>query len=367
MAFLDSMQGKKFPIGDSADSSSKAENTSADDDGEQFRKLMSDDYYGEFDDDEGADWSDEEISQYEDSIREEIDPVYDEYPDDEFDASAEGYEEPDDEEFEDDMEEPKLEFPTSDDEEFDDPVGEVLVSSTPYEELAGAKIVPSIKEEPLEEITKEEIPSEPIVEDANIPQPKPEPALSEKKEEPPIMEEKEVTPPKTVSEEKLPYAILSGFCVRADEDKTVLSGKGVNVMLAGSGKMIVANDGVLVNSHCHSANLEVYGRIDGEVASEELVCVRICEGGKVVGNVCADQIFVEKGVVIGNLFGNTVNIIGGAVKGTVVAKEELTVSAGSKIKGNVESGHLNIDKEAMIEGSCKQYNTGVVVPDDIFN
>lgn len=189
------------------------------------------------------------------------------------------------------------------------------------------------------------------------------------KEEPAKVEE----PVKEIKKEFEPVPVsvvnkapLTGLTIHVDDGEVGISGGGSGVVFVGNGCLKVLNDGKLENCSYHTNSVSVFGRVDGDIAGEELERVILKSGGKVVGNICADQIEIESGIVIGGLFGSSVKIKDGAVKGNVVAKEDVQINGSSKIKGDVESGHLDIDKGVLISGKCIQYGTGVDIPDDVF-
>ncbi len=160
-------------------------------------------------------------------------------------------------------------------------------------------------------------------------------------------------------------APLSGLTLRVDSEVEV-SGTGSGITFIGDGTVYVANDGVLQNCNFHAKEISVFGRVEGDIVGKELSKVTVIDGGKVIGTICSDTVVVENGIVVGKLYGSSVKINNGAVKGNIIAKEDILVGPGSKIKGDVESGHLDIDKMAVIAGKCTQYSSGVDIPDDVF-
>ena len=197
--------------------------------------------------------------------------------------------------------------------------------------------------------------NEPVLEERKIPAPEERPQVK------PIEQKTESVPLSVANK-----APLSHFTVHVDNGDVHVSGHGRGIVFVGDGNLVVDNDGFLEECSVHCSTADIYGRVSGNVAGRELARITIQNGAKVTGDICADSVIVKSGIVVGNLYGSTVSVENGAVKGNIIGKEELAVTSGSRIKGDVESGHLNIDKDAMISGSCKQYSSGVTIPDDIF-
>lgn len=80
--------------------------------------------------------------------------------------------------------------------------------------------------------------------------------------------------------------------------------------------------------------LRVDGTVDGEV---------IVSGTLTIG---------REGVIIGNI---TVNqaVVGGKVKGTVKAEQQLELQSGSRLEGDIFTRSLVIEDGVFFEGSCK--------------
>jgi cytoskeletal protein CcmA (bactofilin family) len=99
-------------------------------------------------------------------------------------------------------------------------------------------------------------------------------------------------------------------------------------------------DSILGSGSLCNGTIRVDGglRIDGTVDGEVVV-----SGTLTIG---------REGVIIGNV---TVNqaVVGGKIKGTVRAEEQLELQSGSRIEGDIFTSSLIIEDGVYFEGSCK--------------
>ena len=99
-------------------------------------------------------------------------------------------------------------------------------------------------------------------------------------------------------------------------------------------------DSILGSGSLCNGTIRVDGglRIDGTVDGEVVV-----SGTLTIG---------REGVIIGNV---TVNqaVVGGKIKGTVRAEEQLELQSGSRLEGDIYTRSLIIEDGVYFEGSCK--------------
>src|SRR5215471_6331671 len=87
--------------------------------------------------------------------------------------------------------------------------------------------------------------------------------------------------------------------------------------------------------------VRIDGKVSGEIFSEDVLVVG--EGAQVSAEIDVGVIIVE-----------------GNVTGNIRAKKAVELHAPARIKGNIETPSLYIDKGVMFEGHCKMDNLGPV-------
>jgi len=80
-------------------------------------------------------------------------------------------------------------------------------------------------------------------------------------------------------------------------------------------------------------SLRVEGEVEGNI--NEAHTVVVAKGGRIQGDVVAENV-----------------VVAGAVVGDVVAINQLELSAGGRIVGNIRTPKLNISEGAVFEGNC---------------
>lgn len=89
--------------------------------------------------------------------------------------------------------------------------------------------------------------------------------------------------------------------------------------------------------------------IAGEVRSEGTIVIE----GEIDGAVTASEVVVSRtGKVSGPIIAHNVSI-SGEVQGAVTAKNTLSLMAGSKVVGDLETAQLSVEKGAVLRGQCK--------------
>ena len=102
------------------------------------------------------------------------------------------------------------------------------------------------------------------------------------------------------------------------QNETTLIGKGIRIQGEITG----------------SASIEVWGTLDGTAGTEGTF--KVCEGGKVDGEVAAKEILVD-----------------GQVKGHLEAEERVALNQKSRVEGEIKSKKVAIAEGAFFEGSVK--------------
>jgi len=99
-------------------------------------------------------------------------------------------------------------------------------------------------------------------------------------------------------------------------------------------------DSILGSGSLCNGTIRVDGglRIDGTVDGEVVV-----SGTLTIG---------REGVIIGNVSVNEA-VVGGKIKGTVRAEEQLELQSGSRLEGDIFTRSLIIEDGVYFEGSCK--------------
>lgn len=96
--------------------------------------------------------------------------------------------------------------------------------------------------------------------------------------------------------------------------------------------------------------LHITGSIIGNIEASEI----IADGAKITGDIHVSGLsdIGEDTIVVGNIYA-TSGVIGGAVKGDIEVKDEITLENSSFIIGNVKYQSLYIKKGALIDGTLK--------------
>jgi cytoskeletal protein CcmA (bactofilin family) len=88
--------------------------------------------------------------------------------------------------------------------------------------------------------------------------------------------------------------------------------------------------------------------IVGEIRSEGKIII----DGEIEGTVTASEVVVsQSGKVNGPINAGNVSI-SGTVQGTVIAKTALSLMAGAKVIGDLETAQLSVEKGAVLRGKC---------------
>lgn len=102
-------------------------------------------------------------------------------------------------------------------------------------------------------------------------------------------------------------------------------------------------DSLLGSGSFSKGSLKVEGglRIDGTIDGEVIVSGTLTVGreGMIIGNVTVNQA-----------------VIGGTIKGTVRAEQQLELQSGSRLEGDIFTRSLVIEDGVFFEGSCKMSN-----------
>ena len=114
--------------------------------------------------------------------------------------------------------------------------------------------------------------------------------------------------------------------LKREEDNVVVRGGDVHTLL-GKGSEF---DGKLT----FEGTVRVDGKLSGEIFSEDVLVVG--EGAQVSAEIDVGVIIVE-----------------GNVTGNIKAKRAVELHAPARVRGNIETPSLYIDKGVMFEGSCK--------------
>ena len=84
--------------------------------------------------------------------------------------------------------------------------------------------------------------------------------------------------------------------------------------------------------------------------------------GEIYGNVTSEDgiIVGDKGMMRGNLTARSI-LIGGKVKGNIIASQRLELQATANVEGDLSAPVLVIEEGAVFEGSCVMEDTDKVV------
>lgn len=104
-------------------------------------------------------------------------------------------------------------------------------------------------------------------------------------------------------------------------------------MSENSGVLVIASDTVLTGNVKGARRVEVYGRIDGDVAAGD---VTVRQGGILSGSVKSDSSTVE-----------------GTLKGDVRVQQLITIKSTGSVTGNVKYGRLAMDEGAELAASVR--------------
>lgn len=130
---------------------------------------------------------------------------------------------------------------------------------------------------------------------------------------------------------------------------------------------VIAEGAVIHGDMESEGSISVHGTIYGHIKCAKKLIVT----GKVLGNLNAGEIFINKAsvdgevvsegnlkigggsVVLGDIYGKTA-VVAGAVKGEIDIKGPVIIDNTAVIKGNIKSSSVQINNGAVIEGYCTQ-------------
>ena len=130
---------------------------------------------------------------------------------------------------------------------------------------------------------------------------------------------------------------------------------------------IISSETVIHGNVNGSNDLEVCGRIIGDIAVEGMVKIL---SGAVTGNIKATKVFIKDSIIDGNIDSDSMidiigkseikgNIKGGDIvinsrcKGNIVASEHLKLLESAMIRGDLQTKLIRIEDGAILEGYLK--------------
>lgn len=122
---------------------------------------------------------------------------------------------------------------------------------------------------------------------------------------------------------------------------------------------IFAKGDVLINKRNHDENKYINGTIQGQNIT--------IDGGFIKGDVKAVETLKlsKDSVIVGNVICKKA-IIDGAIQGNITANENIDLNSSAIIKGSVTSGAININPDAILDGTFTLTNNKTVDYDKIF-
>ncbi len=142
----------------------------------------------------------------------------------------------------------------------------------------------------------------------------------------------------------------------------------VGESVAEASDVTVIAEGAVIHGDMESAgSISVHGTIYGHIKCAKKLIVT----GRVLGNLTAGEIFINKAsvdgevvsegnlkigsgsVVLGDIYGKTA-VIAGAIKGEIDIKGPVIIDNTAVVKGNIKSSSVQINNGAVIEGYCTQ-------------
>lgn len=109
---------------------------------------------------------------------------------------------------------------------------------------------------------------------------------------------------------------------------------------------ILGEETVLNGTMRFADSLQINGKLNGDIESEGFLYIQ--EGAEVVANIKVRSI-----------------VVGGVVKGDIIATERIEMLTSGRVYGNVKTAKLKIDDGVLFEGRCEMIKDSDLI--DIFS